>query len=233
MNRITSAWLSVFVLPATFISCAMPSAAGSTIVATNVSPFQYESSGYRTDVGYSSSTNGGFLNTAHSQRFVPNQSGELTSLRVLIRHRSGTEPLRVAIRTDSGGAPGTLLGEKSFPHSLFPTSYTTPGNDRQLDFSDLGIELVEDAIYHAVFRTSTALSGSWHYSSHIVRPAAGRFGLPYLHSRDGGLTWNSGSPTGLETSLEVSANTIPEPGAVLLVLFGVATHVSFGFRRVR
>jgi hypothetical protein len=134
-------------------------AVAELVVASNFPP-TWQFSGFREDVGYAATSNGGFLNTSHSQRFVPTQGGKLSSLTVFMDHRVIGDPLLVAIRTDSGGLPGALLGEASFAGSHFPASYFPPNPPTRLDMSALDVILQAGTTYHAVFRTAHALQNS-------------------------------------------------------------------------
>jgi len=181
-----------------------------TLAASNL-PDEWQNSGFFTSIGYASDTNGGFQNTAHSQRFIPSHSGTLSHLTTFLAQRVGGVPLKVGVWRDSGGLPGVLLGERSFRHTMFPTNYHPPNPSTDLDFSTAGIVLEAGTTYHAVFRTDSAVWQDDQYTSHILRPHSGSFGLPYLHSRDGGQTWNGGSILGLEAALQVYV--VPEPAA--------------------
>lgn len=194
----------------------------AAIVASNV-PDGFAYSGFRLDVGYASSTNGGFANTAFAQPFIPNSSGQLSQLLVYMSERNGSLPLKVSIRRDSGGKPGSSLGETTISAAAIPSSYFPPESPTLLNLSSLNLFLNAGQKYHVVFRTDSALSGSWYYSSHILNPHAKSFGMPYVHSRDGGITWpETGAFYGLEVPIKVFV--VPEPAlASLIVATSVAT----------
>lgn len=202
-----------------------------TIAASNV-PDAYQYSGFFTSIGYASNTNGGFANTAVSQRFVPDQSGPLSKLLLYVRERVGAVPFKIAIRSDQGGLPGALLGEKSFSASQIPAGYSPPDGPTLLDMASLGVILSAGSTYHAVFRTDSPIWGDSQYHMHIVRPHGGSFGLPYLHSRNGGATWpSSGSLYGLEVPLK--AIVVPEPSSALLAIVAAACFASRRYTRRR
>jgi hypothetical protein len=94
--------------------------------------------------------------------------------------------------------------------------------------ASLGIQLAAGAQYHAVFTTATAIPGGIQYSSHLMYPHAGSFGLSYLHSRDAGATWDNGSRTGSETPLAITV--VPEPASYSLL---TATLLLIQRRRCR
>lgn len=202
----------------------------AAIVASNV-PDSFVSSGFRLDVGYASSANGGFANTAFAQPFIPNNSGQLSQLLVYMGERNGSSPLKVSIRRDSGGKPGVSLGEIAIGASTLPSSTSPPPSPTLLNLSTLGLSLNAGQKYHVVFRTDSALSGSWYYSSHILRPHAESFRMPYVHSRDGGTTWpETGELYGLEVPIKVFV--VPEPAQASMIVAGSVAIVALR-RRVK
>jgi hypothetical protein len=191
-----------------------PAASQAAVVAASNFQSGFVASGIRTDVGYRRDE---FLNTAHSQRFVAELGGRLLSLTAMINRNSATTPLVVSIYADNGSQkPGALLGRREFGGNVFPTSYFPPSGPTVLDMSTLAIQLAAGVQYHAVFTTATAIPGGIQYSAHLMYPHAGSFGLPYLHSRDGGATWNNGSGSGAEAPLTVTV--VPEPASYSVLI---------------
>lgn len=191
-----------------------------TVVADNFTP-TFTGSGFRTDVGYAGNPN--FTNEAPAQRFIPSESGTLTSVTTYIqrwRAPEATPDLHVSIRADQGGMPGAVLGEQSFPAAGFATSYFPPNPPLTFDLSSLNVPLLAGQPYHVVFRTDTALAGDFYYSLHVLRPHAGSFGSDYVDSPDGGATWGVRAGSGLEIPVQVQA--VPEPASGLLAVGALA-----------
>jgi hypothetical protein len=196
-------------------------ARADVIVADNFTP-AYESSGFRTDVGYASPTGQTpvFTNKAPSQPFIPSAGGTLSSLSAFIQRwdpAASTPPLKVSVRTDDAGRPGAILGEQSFASSLFTTSYAPPNGPITLDLSSLGVNLQAGTPYHLVFRTDTPNATFANYSLHVIRPHAGSFGLPYRDSLDAGASWTL-PPSGLALEIPVRVSVVPEPAGAAVVL---------------
>lgn len=206
-QRLSSLKRRLFPLLLSVTASLCPAASQAAVVAASNFQNSFVASGIRTDVGYNRDE---FLNTAVSQRFVAGASGRLLSLTTLMNRQSATAPLIVSIHADNGSQkPGAQLGQREFSGNVFPSSYFPPSGPTVLDMSTLGIELAAGVRYHAVFRTTTAIPGGIQYSSHLMYPHARSFGLSYLHSRDGGVTWDSGSRSGAEAPLAVTV--VPEP----------------------
>lgn len=212
------------------VACFMAQAThGETLVASNYTP-TFVPSGFRSDIGYTATTNGGFTNTRLSQRFVAEHRGEVTAIEFAVRNNSASTPLLVSLRADFAGLPGASLGEVSVPSSQVPGSYisATPGDSfvrTRVDLTPLAATVEAGVLYHVILRTATAKqSGPGQYSTHQMRPHADSFNLEYLHNRGGTASWTD-SAFGLEFPIAVFA-IIPEPGAVWLVLMmagGVAS----------
>ena len=199
---------------------SLRTAQADIIVASNV-PATFQYSAFFTSVGYAHDTNGGFANTAVSQRFVSTHSGALSKLLVFVGEQVGAVPLKVSIRSDLAGFPGTTIAEKTFAASELPPTYYPPGSPTLLDMASLGVILNAGTTYHAVFRTDSAIWGDSQYHMHLVRPHADYFGLLHRHSRDGGLTWpDSYELFGLEIPLQVLV--VPEPSTAAISIGAIA-----------
>ncbi|MHC4180197.1 MAG: hypothetical protein ACYSWU_22055, partial [Planctomycetota bacterium] len=176
-------------------------ARGDVIVASNF-PDSFQYSGYRADIGYWSDVNNHPTNTADSQRFVPTQTGMLSTLTVYAKRKTDGEPLRVSLRNDQAGEPGSVLAELSF--SEFPGSYSPPNEPTVLDLFSMGIQLEAGTPYHAVFRTDTALYHDYYYSFHLLNPHPGSFGHGHRWSPDGTVSWWPPSSREIAMQLAIS-----------------------------
>ena len=221
-------WLLCAVVGSGVSALLIADARADVIVSNNFTP-TFVFSGFRTDVGYQSPPGQGnpiFENMAPSQRFIPSQSGPLSSVTTFMDHWtvSGrvTPDVRVSIRADDAGRPGAVLGETSFPVSLFPDQYFPPNPPVTLDLSPLNLSLEAGRPYHVVFRTDTSVVSSAYYSLHMMLPHTNSFGTPAYESRTGGATWPvEPSPFALEIPIQV--RVVPEPAAAgVLALAGCA-----------
>jgi hypothetical protein len=202
-----------------FIAIPMVAKA-DTVAADNLiySPFQI--SGYREDIGYEHTVNGGFANTAAAQPFVSLASGPLKSIASLIAVGAGGEPLQVSICQKSPSGMGASLGMAEFPATLFPTDYVTHP-PIELNMESSGIELVAGQSYFAVFTTETPVHAMGRYSMHVMPPTAKSFGMDYWFSRDS-VTYSTVNIGG-DHELPILVKVVPEPSMLMLLVIGGAT----------
>jgi hypothetical protein len=194
-------------------------AKADTVAADNLiyDPFQF--SGFREDIGYEHTVNGGFPNTAAAQPFVSLASGPLKSIASLIAVDAGGEPLQVSIRQKTPSGMGALLGMAEFPATLFPSSYAT-NPPTELNMESSGVELVAGQSYFVVFTTETPVHASARYNMHVMPPTAKSFGMEHWFSRDS-VTYSPVNIGG-DYELPILVNVVPEPSVLMLLLIGGA-----------
>lgn len=194
-------------------------------------PFQF--SGFRDDIGFEQTVNGGFANTASAQSFVAQASGRLESIASLIRVWGGGDPLNVAIHEKTVSGPGANLGSVEFVESTFPTDYFN-NPPTILDMSASAVSLVAGHEYFVVLSTATPIFGTPRYSVHVMPPTSKSFGMPYWDSRDG-IAFSETSISRIRPGsyeLPMLVKVVPEPTTGVLAMFGLVGAV-YGAHRSR
>ncbi|WP_425397835.1 hypothetical protein [Aeoliella sp.] len=200
-------------------------AVGAQIAASNFTS-GWVPSGFRTDIGLKTSVNVNYTNSWVSQPFVAEFSGTVTAVDLAIKPNSFSQPLLVGVREDNGGIPGSMLGEVSVPSSAvslgyFPNSPGEPLRRTTVDFSSVEVAIEQDMVYHLTLRVDQPTNGgTGRFSSHVMRPHAQSFRMPYLVSPGDPTEWRRLDLHRLEFPVEVRA-VVPEPSALPLALGGL------------
>lgn len=192
--------------------------ASEIVSGTTVADSGFSSSGFHVGIGYASS-DGRFTNEAAAQKFIANESGQVTTVTASVDPIRGGEPLLVSIYTSSNGVPGLNLGTVAVPEEGMTNFSTSDWEMNTFDLSSLNIQLLAGNSYFMVFRTATAITSSSRYRAVRVAVNENSVGSSAMYSENGGVTWKSSSSApeiGLIVRVGVEVPTPVEANIALL-----------------
>lgn len=161
----------------------------------------------------------GRFNNAPAQAFIARKGGRLSSVTARIRRNRSffDEPLIVEIRSSIADLPGQILASVTVPAEVVPVAngFVT------FDFSQEGIELMQDDFYFTVFRTENNPDPGFDlfgfYTLRTFDVNAESAGQNAISSPTGGSPpWNSSILHDQEIGLIVTV--VPEPSSCTLIL---------------
>jgi hypothetical protein len=193
--------------------------------------------GARADIVYSDLGPGGswdknnawVVNSSFYQAFAftPTAATNLSTVELPLGVFSGTNDVKVQVRSSSNNLPGAVLEEFDFQGLGDPFTHT----DLSVGESVLHPELMAGQQYWVVVLPGAPdTSAAWNENS------IGLFGQTTF-SHDGGQTWVvnqfGGGPTAAFEVTGGPAPAVPEPASLVLLGGGALTLVGYGWRRRR
>lgn len=167
--------------------------------------------------------------------FVSGASGAVTQLDVGVGYVTGTNSMFLALYTDSGGLPGTLLGQWNNLQAT-PTFGDCCGLLTVTGIS--GINLTAGTSYYIVMgpsSTSSTLWAAWNINTTGATDTLLQASSGCAEGSASGCNWNSfsGETAGAFDVLGSSGQSVPEPSSFLLMGTGLIATFESVRRKLR